>query len=272
MAQIVVSKGYRLHNEIETTRNDSRFMNEFTFDQVDPSRPWALFLDIDGTLVEFAATPDEVVMPEEVRTTLQRLSEESEGGVAIITGRPIPSADRLFKPVEFPIAGLHGGEFRIADTYELLPVPPLPEGWRQHAKAFAEAHPGVTYEEKRAGFGLHYRDAPELGTATDDAVRTMLLSGNPGYHLLRANMVAEVRPDGIDKGTAIRRFMETAAFEGRHPIFFGDDTTDDDGFRALQQIGGTAVVVGSRRPPEAQYFVKDPKTMRDLLANLKMPV
>ncbi len=247
-------------------------IEEFSFDHVDRSRPWALFLDIDGTLVEFAATPDQVVMPQQVTDTLQRLSGEARGTLAIITGRPIPSADKLFHPVSFPMAGLHGGEFRHDGRHETLPVPVIPEQWKQRAMQLADELPGVSYEPKRQGLAVHFREAPEQGPTVTEALRKMVEEPiNPGFHLLEAHGATEIRPDGIDKGSAIERFMQMPHFKGCHPIFFGDDTTDDDGFRALEKIGGTRVVVGQRRPPEAQFYVKDPQTMRDLLAKLSMP-
>jgi trehalose 6-phosphate phosphatase len=247
-------------------------MKEFNFDQVDRSKPWALFFDIDGTLVEFADTPDAVVMPDEVTTVLQRLSAEANGSLAIITGRPIPSADRLFQPIEFPMAGLHGGEFRIEGRHETIPVPTIPDHWRHRAKGLAKTCPGVSFEEKRQGFALHFREAPHHAPTVNDTLSELVGEPiNPGYHLLQASGATEIRPDGIDKGSAIEKFMETAAFAGRHPIFFGDDTTDDDGFRALKKRGGTTVLVGRRSPAEAEYFVSDPQAMRGLLAGLKLP-
>ena len=245
-------------------------IEDFDFSKVDRSRPWALFLDIDGTLLEFAATPDAVIVPLEVPELLQRLDAQTKGGMAIVTGRPIESADRLFAPIQFTMAGLHGGEFRYDSVHEIIPAPVAPQSWREEAKALSRTFPGVKYEEKHFGFAIHYRNAPEAGEAVRAAVEEMILHDNPGFHLLAATMALEIRPDGIDKGTAIRRFMELPAFAGRHPLFFGDDTTDDDGFRTVRELGGTAVLVGGRRPAEADYCVKDPQAMRQMLSELTL--
>jgi trehalose 6-phosphate phosphatase len=243
-------------------------LQEFTFDLVPRSKPWALFLDIDGTMVEFAATPDQVIVPPELSPTLQRLVDESAGGLALVTGRPIESADRLFKPVQFTIAGLHGGEFRFDNRREVCPCPTAPETWKREAREMADAHPGVAYEEKRFGFSVHYREAPEQEALVKSTLEEMMKHDNPGFHTLNAAMAVEVRPDGVNKGAAIQRLMELPEFRGRHPLFFGDDTTDEDGFRTMRAIGGTSVVVGPRRPPDVEYCVRDPATMRNLLASL----
>ncbi len=244
-------------------------LEDFTFDKLDSSRPIALFLDIDGTLVEFAATPDEVIVPPMLRPLLERLASDLHGAFAIITGRPIESADRLFRPTQFTMAGLHGGEFRFNGVHEDVPAAYAPRAWKDAAKALADANPGVAYEEKRLGFSVHYREAPEKAALVTEAIETAMQKDNPGLHLLHANMALEIRPDGIDKGHAIRHFMQMPQFAGRMPVFFGDDTTDDDGFRVLKDYGGVGVVVGHRRPPEALYTVKDPATIRVLLSELK---
>ena len=243
-------------------------LEDFSFDRLDGRRPMALFLDIDGTLVEFAATPDEVVVPPTLRPLLERLSSDLDGAFAVVTGRPIESADRLFRPTHFTMAGLHGGEFRCNGVHEDVPAPYAPWSWKEAARALADANPGVAYEEKRLGFSIHYREAPEKGPIVTEAIEAVMQRDNPGFHLLHANMALEIRPDGIDKGHAIRHFMRMPQFAGRMPVFFGDDTTDDDGFRVLKDYGGVGVVVGHRRPPEASYTVRDPAAMRRLLSGL----
>ena len=245
-------------------------LQEFSFDLVSREKPLALFLDIDGTMVEFAATPDEVIVPPTLPSTLVRLNAEAKGALAIVTGRPIPSADRLFAPTQFTMAGLHGGEFRFDGMHEVLAGTAAPDCWKNEAKALAAANPGVNYEEKRFGFSVHYREAPDMGPMLTEAIGQMMMRDNPGFHMMQASMAIEVRPDGIDKGSAILRLMQLPEFAGRHPVFFGDDTTDEDGFRVLQQIGGTPVVVGKRRPPEVRYTVSDPAAMRALLEGLQL--
>ena len=127
--------------------------------------------------------------------------------------------------------------------------------------------PGVVYEEKRFGFGLHYRFAPAQGPAVWAAME-QLVAAHPDFHMLPAAMAVEVRPNGIDKGQAIERLMQRAPFKDRYPIFFGDDFTDEDGFHAVHMLRGTAVLVGPRTPSIAEYGIKDTATMRAMLASL----
>ena len=247
-----------------------RNMKKFDFSFIESHGPIALFLDIDGTLVDFAATANAVVFPVTFFPVLQRLYDQLDGALAIVTGRSIESVDRLFREstIRLPIAGLHGGEFRYMDGTERLDAPCASEEWRAQAKVIAETLPGVIYEEKRFGFGLHYRFAPTQGPAVWAAME-QLIEGHPGFHLLQASMAVEVRPNGVDKGLAIQRMMTHAPFKGRYPVFFGDDFTDEDGFKGIKELGGASVLVGSRRPSIASYCVDDTAKVRALLSSLQ---
>src|SRR6185437_13954472 len=78
------------------------------------SKNWALFLDIDGTLLDLAPTPDAVVVPPGLLQVLEHVSEVLEGAAAFVSGRPIEWIDRLFRPLSWPVAGQHGAEIRLS--------------------------------------------------------------------------------------------------------------------------------------------------------------
>ncbi|HEY4471102.1 MAG TPA: trehalose-phosphatase, partial [Stellaceae bacterium] len=75
----------------------------------------ALFVDVDGTLLEIAPGPDLVQVPPSLPDLLLRLSTERDGALALISGRPITELDRLFRPWQGAAAGLHGVERRCPD-------------------------------------------------------------------------------------------------------------------------------------------------------------
>src|SRR5579859_7042660 len=79
-----------------------------------PDRNWALFLDIDGTLLELAPTPSAVVVPPDLPGLLTRLARVLDGAVALITGRSLADVDALFAPLKLSAAGQHGAEIRVA--------------------------------------------------------------------------------------------------------------------------------------------------------------
>ncbi|MEM1307691.1 MAG: trehalose-phosphatase, partial [Pseudomonadota bacterium] len=76
--------------------------------------------------------------------------------------------------------------------------------------------------------------------------------------------VAEVRISGHDKGGAISAFLNEAPFEGRRPVFAGDDVTDEDGFAVVDRRGGISIKVGDG-DSVARYRVPDVSALRDWL-------
>ncbi len=217
----------------------------------------ALFLDLDGTLVEIADTPDTVVMGEEVRHALRSLSRAMNGAVALITGRTIASADSVLDGVLDNIAGVHGIERRLGDKREQT---------SDHAAAVAAALEDAAelitsgalqadVEDKTTALALHYRRTPEAA----DTVRRLgaELAAKHGLGLIEGKMVVELKPSARTKGDAVDAFMSDPPFAGRTPIAVGDDITDEDAFRAVRARGGWAVLVGEARTTAAQHHLDD---------------
>ena len=129
--------------------------------------------------------------------------------------------------------------------------------------------PGILVEPKRAGLAVHYRKAPHLGGRVYSELEALLARrAQSGLSLLKGDHVVEVRSPAHNKGEAVRRIMKEAAFEGRHPVFIGDDVTDEDAFVAVQEMAGTAVIVGERRPTLATHQLSSVAAVLDLLAQI----
>lgn len=203
---------------------------------------WALFLDVDGTLLDIAPTPDSVVVPPDLVAALTRLYHHLGGALALVSGRPIAQLDELFAPLRLPAAGEHGAEWRPDADADTSEEAPLAAPLLAAIEALANDFPRARIEPKRAAIALHYRAAPELGPAVETRLRALLMD-HPQVELLGGRMVWEVRPRGVDKGVAVHRFMATR-FAGRVPVFVGDDRTDADGFAAAVALGGLALPVG----------------------------
>jgi trehalose 6-phosphate phosphatase len=203
----------------------------------------ALLLDLDGTLLDIAPTPDSVVVPPGLPGTLQCLRAELGDALAIVTGRPVSQVDALLPDVAYAVAGEHGAAIRHAPG-ELLRraiLPAVPTAWLAAAERLVSDHRGVLMEQKLHGFVLHYRLAPQAGPILQTALEAML---SPPFELLPAAMAWEVRAAGIDKGIAVAAVMRQPPFAGRVPIFIGDDRTDLDGIRASVALGGCGFLVG----------------------------
>src|SRR5471032_3085189 len=121
----------------------------------------ALFLDIDGTLLDLARTPDAVVVPADLRLALVKLHDELRGALAFVSGRPLIAIDRLFAPLRTAAIGCHGAEVRGHDGRVQTLARPISDSVRALFADLARARPGVLLEEKVFGLALHYRLAPE---------------------------------------------------------------------------------------------------------------
>ena len=203
----------------------------------------ALLLDLDGTLIDLAPTPNSVVLPPGLTDTLRALEAALDGALAIVTGRAIEVLDRILGHT-FAAAGEHGGALRpsAATPIQRPNLPAAPGAWLNAAAALVAAHPGTLLERKARGFAVHFRQAPEAGPAIHAAL-IALITEDPGFQLLRGLMLWEIRPAGADKGTAVRALMAHPPFRGRLPLFIGDDVTDEDAISACRTMGGAGLRV-----------------------------
>lgn len=223
----------------------------------------ALFLDVDGTLIEIAAKPDAVRVTEAHRRLLRSLQEATEGALALVSGRPVAGIDALFAPLALAAAGQHGVERRDASGRlhrHAVPQERLRATVPQLI-AFAGAHPGIVLEDKGASFALHYRLAPQLAEAVEDLMNRLSAELGEGVEVQQGKMVVELKPAGRNKGTAIEDFMREPPFVGRTPVFIGDDLTDEHGFEAVNRLGGHSAKVGAG-PTNARWRFPDADAVR----------
>jgi trehalose 6-phosphate phosphatase len=208
-------------------------------DALPPFHRTALMLDMDGTLVDMAPTPDSVIVPAGLPEALTVLRDALGGALAIVTGRPVETVDRLFGDAPGAVAGEHGGAIRHAagEAVERPDLPAPPPSWLDTAETLVRAFPGTLLERKARGFALHYRLAPEAREVFHTELMA-LVGTSAGFQVHPAHMLWEVRPIGADKGGAVAALMRRAPFAGRLPVFIGDDVTDEDGMREARKRGG----------------------------------
>ncbi|MEO7578676.1 MAG: trehalose-phosphatase [Massilia sp.] len=203
----------------------------------------ALFLDLDGTLLDLAPTPDAVSVAPGLVAVLGALRDRLGGRLAIVSGRPLAQIDAVLAPLRLAAAGVHGLQRRGADGVLWQATAPDLAPLRARAFDLCAFHPLLWVEEKYGALALHYRQAPDLGplclAALEEAARAC-----DGLQVLAGKMIVEVKLAGVDKGTAIRDFLTEAPFAGHRPVFAGDDTTDEAGFAWVQGAGGVAIKVG----------------------------
>ena len=113
-------------------------------------RECAILLDVDGTILDLAATPREVRVPPSLRHDIARLSERTGGAVALVSGRSLNDLDLLFSPLRLPAVGGHGAEFRphAGGELDLRRTVPLDVALKRKFATVAEIGPGIVVEDK----------------------------------------------------------------------------------------------------------------------------
>jgi trehalose 6-phosphate phosphatase len=238
-------------------------------DNLDPAN-LALFLDVDGTLLDIEDHPADVRADPALVEMLARISSGLGGAMSLISGRQIADIDRIFAPVRFAAAGAHGSELRQhPDDPATIAESSLPAQILDGIRTFVEQNPGLLLEEKRGGVSLHYRRAPHLERQCKAFVDKLMPEIDKDFRLIAGKMVLELAPIDHNKGAAISEMMRRDPFSGRRAVFVGDDVTDEDGFRAVNAIDGITIRVGGNRGSAAGYALPDVAAVRHWLESIE---
>ncbi|OIQ92990.1 trehalose-6-phosphate phosphatase [mine drainage metagenome] len=229
---------------------------------------WGYFLDVDGTLIEFANTPDAVHVDEALLGLVSRLHQQCGGALALVSGRALLDLEWRLGSLRLPIAGQHGLERR--DAAGALHVHGAPTAAiaaiRLRLQAVLERHPALLLEDKGMALAVHYRQAPALAGAVHRLLRRLIEATDEPLQLQTGKRVVEIKPQGFDKGTAIEEYLAEPPFKGRRPVFIGDDATDEHGFAVVNRLRGLSVKVGPG-PTEARYRLPDVAAVRAWLSD-----
>jgi trehalose 6-phosphate phosphatase len=229
--------------------------------------PVGLFLDVDGTLLDLAARPDDVVTPAGLITILAQAERKLDGALALISGRSIDDVDHLFAPLRLRTSGVHGAEIRVDPDAPITPTTAgdLPRSLLVALRNAVAPFVGVFVEDKRFSFTVHYRLAPSAERPLRTIVKELVDTLPMPIAVMDAHYAIEIKSPSFNKGGAIAAFLSTSTFEGRRPIFVGDDTTDESGFALVTARGGLAYSVGRPRPAAINAF-SGPRAVREWLA------
>ena len=234
--------------------------------------PEVALFDLDGTLLDIAPTPQAVFVPPSLRQSLAVLRERVDGALALVSGRLISDIDSLFTPLRLSAVGGHGAELRPhgeGDTVDQRAYS-LEAGLRAELAAIAKRHEGVLFEDKGSSIALHYRTAPKQGVSLNHDVKHAFEGWNdPSIELLAGKAVLEIKHRGYNKGTGVRELMSFAPFNGRRPVYIGDDKTDEFAFSVMPEFDGIAVSVG-RRISWVEHCFDSPSEVRAWLERLSL--
>jgi trehalose 6-phosphate phosphatase len=226
---------------------------------------FALFLDIDGTLIDIASVPTAVVIPRELVALLEKARSAFDGALAIVSGRRIHEIDAMLSPALFAASGVHGCELRSAPNGPIVSqaaadIPILPE-----LHELAHRFPGVLVEPKGSGVAIHYRLVPARGDDIQQQIYRLMAGVTPPLQLIGGRMVFEILPRGQSKGSAVDALMTREPFIGRLPIMIGDDIGDASAFAVAERNGGMALTVAGEHYPPASAQFDSPAAVRSWL-------
>jgi trehalose 6-phosphate phosphatase len=217
-----------------------------------------------------ASTPREVWVPPSLRHDMSTLSQRTGGALALVSGRSLNDLDLLFSPLQLPAVGGHGAEFRphIGGELQVRRTVPLDAALKRKFATVAEIGPGIVIEDKDYSIALHYRLAPALEESVKKAV-AHICAENPSapVEVLRGKSVLEIKQIGFNKGTGVRELMRYPPFVDRHPIFIGDDVTDESVFEIIAEFDGLAFSVGRMIAGVNGHFDK-PEAVRGWLTRI----
>ncbi len=234
------------------------------------SKNRCLLLDYDGTLVPFSRIPSEAVPDNAVKELLLRLSADPRNHVVVISGRDIPSLDRWLGTLPITLVAEHGASFkkRNAAWQQMVSVSDLwKEEIRRIMQLFVLRCAGSFIEEKTNTIAWHYRNTQTgLGFSRSRELLNTLsqLIQNTTLQVIDGNKVIEVRIAGFDKGaTALRIIGE---MDPDFVLCMGDDTTDEDMFKALD--GEAYTIKVNNGASAAQYTILSQQQVLPLLNNI----
>jgi trehalose-phosphatase len=231
----------------------------------------AVFLDYDGTLTPIVDRPDQAELSPDMRQALTRLARACP--VTIVSGRGRDDVEALVGIPGINYAGSHGfdvsapgaGDLHLEGTEELVPVV---SAAADEIRRRTSRIPGVLVEDKTYAVAVHYRlvDSglvPEVERVVDEA-----LDSRPELRKTGGKKVFELRPVmEWDKGRAVRWLLGALDLDRADvwAIYIGDDITDEDAFRALEEDGTGILVAELPRPTAACYSLQDVVEVRELL-------
>ncbi len=234
----------------------------------------AVFLDYDGTLSPIVETPEQAVMPEEIREAVMALSRHC--AVGVISGRDLKDVRDKVRMDSIVYAGSHGFDIagpeglQIEHTVgeEFLPVLETAEG---ELSGKLGAIRGVLVERKKFAIAIHYRRVDPENVEKVEVMVDEIAGQHPELRKSYGKKIFELQPQ-IDwnKGKALFSLLRTLKLDEEDvlPFYIGDDVTDEDAFRALRGRGIGIVVRDQPYETAAVHSLKNPEEVRKFLLRL----
>jgi trehalose 6-phosphate phosphatase len=244
---------------------------EWIEERLDHAPRLGLFLDYDGTLADFAPTPEHVDPDPHLIALLARLARSPRIRVAVISGRRLSHVEKLVPVADVLLAGTYGVELRTPDGEHIDRVsysavrPPLEELKPRWARLIAERD-GFFLEDKDWALAIHARfaDPAQAEAILAQARRLAMNTARAGpFRILGGDRFLEVGPHLANKGTTVAYLLQQDPWADALPLYLGDDDKDEEAFGVIQAHGGIAILVCPEpRQTEADCRLESPQAAR----------
>jgi trehalose-phosphatase len=248
--------------------------------RLDQSERFWLFLDYDGTLAEFAPTPDHVVPDPELANLIERLARHPQFQVAVVSGRRLGHVQELVPVPGVLLAGTYGVELQTSegtriDRLDYDSLRPALDALKPRWSDLIAGRQGFFLEDKGWALALHARYAAEDETGHVLAAARHLadaaadrVDAEP-FRLLGGHKFLEIGPRLAHKGLTVAYLLDTRPWPGALPIYLGDDDKDEEAFGVINARGGIAVLVAAEpQETEAHLRLPSPQAARRWLEML----
>jgi len=229
-----------------------------------------LFFDYDGTVMPFTVKPDRAVPDKTIQSLFELLSKSEKNTLVIMSGRDKDMMSQWFRGLKAGMIAEHGAwlKEKKGHWYEMEP---LREEWKEEIRPVFEMYmdrtPGSFIEEKSYSLVWHYRRAdPDLAEIRVNELKETLIKLTENFNLgiLEGNRVIEVKTAGINKGTAVLRWLQRSEWDFIMAV--GDDVTDEDAFEVLgPEAYSIKVGLGVTK---ARFNIPDVEGVRRLLEEM----
>jgi len=255
-------------DSFKSTRVSSKVSDEI-IEKFKNAKKRILFLDYDGTLVNFTDKPENAKPDQELIDLVHKLNQSENTDVILISGRDKNTLGSWWQQTPVELISEHGVWMRQKDSeWELSEN--VNNDWmsavRPVIETFVDRTPGTFIEDKNYSLAWHYRKAdPELGEIRANELSNVLkeLISNRGLSVLEGNKVLEIKSSGVNKGKAANKKLGNIDYDFIFAI--GDDWTDEYMFEELPEVSFT-VKVGMKKT-SARFYVEDTAKVRDILKN-----
>jgi trehalose 6-phosphate phosphatase len=243
-------------------------------------RSWWFFLDYDGTLADFAPTPDHVTPDPAVSSLASRLAALPGTCVGVISGRRLSHVEMLVPVPEVLLAGTYGVEMRLpggerVERVDYQEIRPVLDTLKPEWQTLVESREGFFLEDKGWSLALHGRyaadyQADEALAQARSLAQARVQTGDPSkFRILGGHKFLEVGPQLAHKGKTVRYLLDRYPCDGARPVYLGDDGKDEEAFGVINARGGISIVVGAEeKETNADYRIESPQLVRRLLETI----